>query len=140
MSRMFYFCVTTMLMFVAFFGGYDVSAQGDADPADIARQASEETERRRPLPTYYGKIGVTDEQREQLYGIQDEYHTQIDALQRQIKQLIRERDDRMEQLLTPGQKLRLQELREEARRRAQQRQSARSSEADSDAPTDSDGE
>ncbi|MFG0331863.1 MAG: hypothetical protein ACF8TS_00750 [Maioricimonas sp. JB049] len=137
MSRTMFFAVTTMLMFVAFFGGYGDVAQGDAEPGNPDEQTTDQEERRRPLPTYYGKIGVSDEQREQLYGIQEEYHTQIDALQRQIKQLLRERDERMEQLLTPGQKLRLQELREAARKRAQRRQSARSPEAEPDDSADS---
>lgn len=75
-------------------------------------------ERRAPLPNYFGKIAVNDQQREQLYRIQDEYSTKIDALQQQIKALIQERDTKMEAVLTPGQKLRLAELREEARQRA----------------------
>ncbi|MEW4531034.1 hypothetical protein [Maioricimonas sp. JC845] len=133
MTRLCFVATTFLLMFVAFFGSYDVSAQGDV-ASGTAEATSEKPERRRPLPTYFGKIGVTDEQREQLYAIQDEYHSQIDALQQQIRQLIRERDERMEQLLTPGQKLRLQELREEARRRARERQSVRSSDNDAESP------
>jgi hypothetical protein len=74
--------------------------------------------RRGPLPNLFGKIAVNDQQREQLYHIQDEYAAKIDALQQQIKALLQERDAKMEAVLTPGQKLRLAELREEARQRA----------------------
>ena len=126
---------TSLLMFVVFTGGYDVSAQGSGTSEEAAGTSRAETRRRRPLPAYYGKIGVTDEQREQLHAIQDRYHQQIDALQQQIRQLIRERDAEMEKLLTPGQKLRLQELRQEARERSRTRQSVRSS-PDEPAPAD----
>lgn len=74
-------------------------------------------DRRSPLPNYFGKIAVSDEQREQLYGVQDAYGDKIEALQKQVKALIAERDQKMEELLTPGQKLRLQELRDEAKQK-----------------------
>jgi type II secretory pathway component HofQ len=92
--------------------------------------------RRSPLPSLFGKIAVNDQQREQLYRIQDEYAAKIDALQQQIKALLAERDAKMEGVLTPGQKLRLAELREEARQRAAKQKEAGSGDA-TDPPTKS---
>lgn len=103
---------------------YGLPAQPDAPASDAGKPAA--AERRAPLPNYFGKIAVNDMQRVQLYQIQDEYETQIDALQQQIRQLLNERDEKMESVLTPGQKLRLKELKEEARARAAQRNPANS--------------
>ena len=91
-----------------------VSAQSGTPPA-----GGKSTEARRsPLPSYFGKIAVSDAQRETLYAIQDDYEAKINALQLQVKALLKEREDKMESVLTPGQKLRMAELREEARQKA----------------------
>lgn len=66
--------------------------------------------RRGPLPFYFGKIGVDDDQREKLYDIQDSYDDKLKALRLEMKKLLAERDTAMEATLTPGQKLRLSEL------------------------------
>jgi len=89
-----------------------VSAQQGADEKPKGEA------RRSPLPSYFGKIAVSDTQRDQLYQIQDEYDGRIDALQAQVKALIKERDAKMETVLTPGQKLRMTELRDEAKQKA----------------------
>ncbi len=72
-------------------------------------------EYRGPLPFYFGKLGLGEGQKEKLYAIQDAYDEKIVTLEKQIEQLKAERDKSMETLFTPGQKLRLQELRQEAR-------------------------
>ena len=122
---------------VAVFGllvlvGANLRGQDDAEPpanaAEAAKSNAEDEKRRGPLPAYFGKIGVSDEQREKLYDIQDEYEARLEELRQQLKALVRERDAKLESLLTPGQKLRLKELREEARRRAQSKPTATSSE------------
>lgn len=89
---------------------YLVTAEADPVKPGADRQG--------PLPSYFGKIAVSDEQRVQLYKIQNDYEARIDELQRQVKALIQERDSKMEELLTPGQKLRLAELKAEAKARA----------------------
>ena len=76
--------------------------------------AKKKTEYRGPLPFYFGKLGLDDEQKKELYAIDDEYEGKIEALEKQIEKLKDERDSKMEVLLTPGQKLRLKELREAA--------------------------
>ncbi len=99
-----------------------ITAQSAADKADSSASKTEAKKtRRRPLPAYYGKIGISDEQRETLNKIRDEYSAKIEPLRDQIRQLIQERDAKMEEILTPGQKLRMKELREEARQRAAKR-------------------
>lgn len=92
-----------------------VVAQPPATPSDPSTQP-----RRKPLPTYFGMLGVSDEQRAQLYDVQDSYEQRLEKLRNELKELVRERDRKMETLLTSGQKLRLKELREAARAKAEQ--------------------
>jgi hypothetical protein len=55
------------------------------------------------LPPYYRSV-VTDQQREQIYGIQEEYKSKIEALEVQLKALTKERKDKIAAVLTPEQR------------------------------------
>lgn len=92
-----------------------VSAQtteGETKPSPKTEQ------RRGPLPDNYGKIGMSDEQKEQAYKIQDEYDGKLEALKLEMKKLLAERDGKLMGLLTDGQKLRMQELQAAAKEKA----------------------
>lgn len=92
-----------------------VNAQTKEDGA----KTSPKTEQRRgPLPNNYGKIGMSDEQKEQAYKIQDEYDAKLEALKLEMKKLLAERDGKLMGLLTEGQRLRFQELQAEAKEKA----------------------
>ena len=69
----------------------------------------------RRLPAGYGLLGLNDGQREQVYSVQSSYQSQIDKLRAELAQLAQQRDAKMEAVLTPGQKARLQELRAESK-------------------------
>jgi len=84
-----------------------------------AQEQKPTVKRRGPLPANYGKLGVSDEQREKMYDIQEEYDAKIAPLRDQIKNLLKERDSALGDQLTPGQLLRLKELKAEARKRSQ---------------------
>ena len=73
---------------------------------------------RGPLPAHYGKLGLSDEQKDGMYKVYDEYKSQIDELSAQIKKLQADRDAKLQEKLTPTQKTRLQELRDEAAKKA----------------------
>jgi len=73
---------------------------------------------RGPLPAHYGKLGLSDEQKDGMYKVYDEYKSQIDELSAQIKKLQTDRDAKLQEKLTPTQKTRLQELRDEAAKKA----------------------
>ncbi|REJ86364.1 MAG: hypothetical protein DWQ34_27580 [Planctomycetota bacterium] len=99
-----------------------IAAQQDEDAA--AAEEAEESQPRGRLPNHFGKIGVSEEQRLKIYGIQADYNAQVDELLAQVEELRGERDAAIEAVLTPGQRERLKELREEAaRNRAARRQS-----------------
>ena len=87
---------------------WQVSAQ--ETPAKTAAK----TDPRGPLPAQFGKLGISDEVKDDLYKIHDEYDAQIKTLTAQIKQLQAEKTAKMEVKLTPAQKTRLKELRDEA--------------------------
>jgi Spy/CpxP family protein refolding chaperone len=93
-----------------------LAAQADA-PAK-KDPAGEKADRASPLPDLWGRLAVDDSQRKELNAIRDDYGARIKELQKQIDALEAERDAKMEAKLTPGQKLRLQELREDAKKRA----------------------
>ncbi len=69
------------------------------------------------LPNNYGKIGLANEQRQQIYGIQVKYRPQLEELEKQIKALRAQRDAEIEAVLTDSQKQRLAELQEAAKKK-----------------------
>ena len=87
---------------------WQVSAQ--ETPAKPAAK----TDPRGPLPAQFGKLGISDEVKDDLYKIHDEYDVQIKNLDAQIIKLRAEKTAKMEVKLTPAQKTRLRELRDEA--------------------------
>lgn len=86
-----------------------IIAQNESDGSDEPNK-----EYRGPLPPHFGKLGMSDAQKEKVYAIQDSYEEQIEKLRKQIEQVEIKRDAEIATLLTPGQKLRLTELREAA--------------------------
>jgi hypothetical protein len=97
-----------------------ITAQQDESAAQREESTArspqtDDREFRGPLPFFFGKLGLSEPQKVKLYQIQESYDEQIARLRKQIEELELQREKSMETLLTPGQKLRLNELREEAR-------------------------
>ena len=69
---------------------------------------------RHGLPHYFKDV-VGDEQREKIYNIQDEYRPKIAALRAEWKALVKERDEKIEAVLTPEQKRQIDEARAKAK-------------------------
>ncbi|HWL07756.1 MAG TPA: hypothetical protein VNQ76_05105 [Planctomicrobium sp.] len=67
------------------------------------------------LPAPFGKLGLSDEQRKQIYAVQGSYQDRIEKLKNELKQVSQERDQQIEAILTSGQKDRLKELESEAK-------------------------
>jgi hypothetical protein len=65
------------------------------------------------LPPYYSSI-VTDQQRDAIYAIQAKYAQQLAALQGQIEALEKQREQDIENVLSPQQKLLLTKALEDA--------------------------
>jgi Spy/CpxP family protein refolding chaperone len=62
------------------------------------------------LPMNWGKIGLSEEQKQTIYRIQGKYGAEIDKLESKIKELKASRDKEMKAVLTPEQKKRLEEI------------------------------
>jgi hypothetical protein len=62
------------------------------------------------LPANWGKLGLSDEQKQKVYKAQADHKTKIAALEKQIKELKEEEKTAMEAVLTPAQKARLKEI------------------------------
>jgi Spy/CpxP family protein refolding chaperone len=104
-------------------------------PAQTPKPAGAPADDAKPrgrLPTHFGKLGISDVQRDKIYIIQAEFDARIDELLAQLEELRARRDRTVENVLTDGQKHRLHELRSEARREREQR--AREKAADNPAP------
>ena len=71
-----------------------IVAQAPKEPA--AAEEGEESKSRGRLPNLYGKLGVSEVQRERIYAIQGEYNAKIDDLLAQVEELRGERDKAME--------------------------------------------
>jgi Spy/CpxP family protein refolding chaperone len=82
-----------------------------AKPADVAPGKKA---RAGQLPPYYGEV-VDDAQRQTIYAIQAEFNAQIKALQAKLDALKKERDDKIEAVLTPEQRKQVNDLRAAAK-------------------------
>ena len=81
------------------------------------------------LPQFFKGV-VTDEQKEKVYAIQDEYAPKLKALNDQLKTLTEERNAKIDDLLTPDQKATVQAKRAEAAaKRAEPRPSGEKAQA-----------
>ncbi len=115
MRQVRWLCVLSVAVAVAY---QVVQAQNATAPTAPGAAAQETEPRRGPLPFYFGKVGMSDEQRDQAYDVQEAYDAKIEPLKDEIKKLLAERDTKLTALLTDGQKLRLKELQDEARKKA----------------------
>ncbi|MBX9624184.1 MAG: hypothetical protein K2X82_10280 [Gemmataceae bacterium] len=62
------------------------------------------------LPPNWGKIGLTDDQKQEVYKVQTKYNGEIEKLEGKIKELKTARDKEMRAVLTADQKKTLQDL------------------------------
>jgi hypothetical protein len=62
------------------------------------------------LPRNWGKLGLEDKQKQEIYKIQAKYNSEIDKLEAKINELKSNRDKEMKGVLTPEQKKRLEDL------------------------------
>lgn len=62
------------------------------------------------LPQNWGKLGLSDEQKQKVYSTQEEYRGKIGALEKQIRELKAQERADLEKVLTDAQKARLREI------------------------------
>lgn len=62
------------------------------------------------LPQNWAKIGLTDDQKQEIYKIQGKHNPEIDKLEAKIKEIKGTRDKEMKGVLSADQKKRLDEI------------------------------
>ena len=105
-------------------------SQDAAKPTTKGAAASEKKTTNR-LPANYGKLGLTDAQKDKVYAINDKYETQLDALEEQLKTLKAKRGSETEAVLTAEQKKILKDVTDESKEKATK---AKAKIGDKDAP------
>jgi Spy/CpxP family protein refolding chaperone len=113
-------------------------SQDAAKPATKAAEPAKKVTNR--LPSNYGKLGLTDAQRDKVYAIQEKYDSQLDALEDQVKALKAKRTSESEAVLTPEQKKILKDLTDDAKEKDKDKdaksKSKKSDKTDKDAASD----
>ena len=66
------------------------------------------------VPPGYSKLGLTDQQKEEIYAIQGKYYPQIQDLDKKLTALRDKRDAEIEKVLTPKQRQLLEQQRKAA--------------------------
>jgi len=90
-------------------------------PASKDKVESKDAEAKKPamrLPVYYTSI-VTEEQREKIATAYAKYNAKLAKLRAEIEEITTERDAAMEEMLTPSQRTKVAELKEEAKAKRQ---------------------
>lgn len=116
------FPVTVCLLALLFVQAGRSQESPSTKPASKPGQTAAKTEavRKAPagrLPNYFGRLGVSNEQRQRIYAIQADYKNEIDALQKQIDDLVAKRDQEIQAILTDIQREQLKKLIAEAEAR-----------------------
>jgi hypothetical protein len=110
--------LAVMLLLVALLGtGWVAGQDKKSDDKKTEKKKNDKTEVKKGLPARvkgylpagYGKLGLSDEQKQKIYKIQNSYKAKIADLQRQIKQLKTSQREEREKVLTPEQLKRLRE-------------------------------
>jgi len=96
------------------------AAAEDSAMPDKPASAEKISKFRGRLPAYYGMV-VSEEQRQQIYDIQKEYHPQIAALKAQLKALVQQRNAKVEAVLTTEQREKVDAARAAAKAKRAQR-------------------
>lgn len=102
-------------------GDVKAAAKIAAPAGQQAKAPAKRKKARGRLPFYYGKVGLSPEQRETIYGLQATYRPQLAELEKQLKELKAKLDAEVEAVLTDAQKQKLLELQEAARKKRDSR-------------------
>ena len=120
--------VTAAILLGAILGNASASAtrtgpakRSTAADSKVTSEATKPVRQR--LPAYFSKV-VTAKQRQQIYVIQAGYRKQVERLQEQLSQLLRQRDQEVDLVLSPDQLQQVQTLRAAAAARRKHRRSA----------------
>jgi len=88
------------------------------EPAPAKESPTRLSNAKRRLPRYYGKLGLSEAQREKIYGVQDKHAVEIEKLEKQLADLKEKQDAECRKVLSADQKKQLNESLEAAKSRS----------------------
>lgn len=91
-------------------GGLMIGQDTKKDDPKAAKKDEPQAKAKGQLPQNWGKIGLTDDQKQQIYKIQGKHAGEIDKLEAKIKEIKGTRDKEMKAVLTADQKKKLEEI------------------------------
>lgn len=86
----------------------------DKEKSKSGSSSSKDSKVRGVLPQHYRQLGLSDEQRQAIYKIQNEYSDKIDDMQKKIDDIKAERNAKYLKSLTKAQRDRLEEIKKGA--------------------------
>ena len=84
----------------------------------VKKAVAKRKESRGRLPAHYAPV-VTEEQKEKIYKIQEEYKPKIDAARAQMDALVKEQKEKIAAVLTPDQKKKIEEAAAKAKEKGE---------------------
>lgn len=104
------FVVGTLALALLLSGVGAASAQEKGKSKSDSSSKERESKVRGVLPQHYRQLGLSEEQRQNIYKIQNEYADKIDDLQKKIDDMKAERNSKYLKALTKAQRDRLEEI------------------------------
>lgn len=111
-TRMAWVCGLLMLTGTQVPGADPVKKAAEGTKKEVKAEAKEAPVKGR-LPNHFGKLDLTDDQRQSIYKIQDKYDSEIDQLEAKLQELKNLRQKEIEGVLTKEQQSRLKLLKNE---------------------------
>src|SRR5262249_43233947 len=76
----------------------------------LGQDAKVQGKARGTLPQNWGKLGLSEDQKSEIYKIQTEYRSKIEALEAKVKELRKQQTAALDKVLTDSQRARLREI------------------------------
>ena len=95
-------------------GAGPAAASQEPKAADAKAKTRKASKPRGRLPNHFAGV-VNDEQREKIYTIQREFEPRISQLRRELESLTKARDQKIDEVLTPEQKKKIDDLKAAAK-------------------------
>jgi len=106
--------VASAIVLSLLLGSVASAAAQDKGKSGSSSSKDKESKARGVLPQNYRQLGLSEEQRQTIYKIQNEYSDKIDDLQKKIDDMKAERNAKYLKALTKAQRDRLEEIRKGA--------------------------
>jgi Spy/CpxP family protein refolding chaperone len=113
-------CLVPALLAIALAGQREPASGQNAEPEAAQKQPVTAKKFRGRLPNYFGQV-VDEKQREEIYKIQAEFAPKIKDLRAQLAMLIKERNQKVDGVLTPQQRQKVEQLRAAAKAKRQEK-------------------